>query len=213
MVTVAKTVQEKVDNLYNEDSLKLKIDHQIKEKVDNIGINYNPFVQSSDMEVVGSTNKTQIVSRVFTSAVNNVVSEREEIERRKLQLVITGLEENHNKEQDERDAKEIFTLMSCNINIVEAVRVGKVKPSRPRPLRITVENLTDKRTLLSKATSLRKVPSTHRLANVYVKPNLTIRQQEDSKNLNVELNQIRLKNPEKKFKITKGQIVELPINN
>ena len=211
--TVAKTVQEKVDKLHNEDSLKQKIDNQIKEKVENFSIDYNPFVQSSDMETDSATNKTQIVSRVFTSAVNNVVSEREEIERRKLQVVITGLQENNNNEQDERDAKEIFTLMSCNINIVESIRVGKVKSTRPRPLRITVENLTDKRTLLAKATALRKVPSTHRLANVYVKPNLTIRQQEDSKNLNVELKEIRLKNPEKKFKITKGQIVELPQNN
>ena len=32
-----------------------------------------------------------------------------------------------------QDAKEIFTLMSCSVKIVEAVRVGRIKPERPRP--------------------------------------------------------------------------------
>ena len=207
-----KMLKEKVEKLHDENSLKQKIDTEIKDKVNKINIEYNPYVSSASMEVDGATNNHQIVSRVFTSAVNNVVSEREEIERRKLQVVITNLKENNNPEVDENDAKEIFTLMKCNTKIVEAVRVGKVKADRPRPLRITVETLADKRNLLSKATSLRQIPTNHKFAYVYVKPNLTVQQQQQSKNLHVEIQEIRLKNPGKKFKITKGKIVEVVEN-
>ena len=203
-----KLLKEKVDNIHNEELLKQKLDNKLSEKVDNLSAEYT----HTHMEIDGSSNKP-IVSRVFTSAVNSVVSEREEIERRKLQVVITGLTENHNPEHDQNDAKEIFTLMKCNIKIVESMRVGKVKRERPRPLRITVENLTDKRTLLAKATSLRNIPATHKFAKVYVKPNLTIQQQEQSKNLQVELQEIRLKNPQKRYKITKGKIVEVETPN
>ena len=67
-----------------------------------------------DMDVaIGTTSKPQ-VSRVFTSAVNNVITERDLIERRKLQVVITQLEENTNTGDDLKDAKEIFTIMQCN---------------------------------------------------------------------------------------------------
>ena len=93
------------------------------------------------------------------------------------------------------------------------MRVGKVKRERPRPLRITLENLTDKRNLLAKATSLRNIPTTHKFAKVYVKPNLTIQQQEQSKNLQVELQETRLKYPQKRYKITRGKIVEVEILN
>ena len=73
--------------------------------------------------------------------------------------------------------------------------------------------MQDKRTLLSKATTLRNIPSDHTFAKVYVKPNLTILQKEQSKNLHIQLAEIRLKNPLKTYKITKGEIVEVPQTN
>ena len=94
------------------------------------------------------------------------MAENEEIRRRKLQIVITNVPENQNPDDDLKDAKEVFTLMGVNVPIVEAIRVGKKKTERPRVIRVTLQNPTDKRTLLAKATSLRNVPSSHKLANV-----------------------------------------------
>ena len=210
---LTKKIQEKVDKI-DDDKVKQDLDTKLLEKVNNINIE-NPYLPAPDMDMdvaIGTTSKPQ-VSRVFTSAVNNVITERDLIERRKLQVVITQLEENTNTGDDLKDAKEIFTIMQCNnISIVECLRVGKRKAERPRPLRITLETMQDKRNLLSKATTLRNVPDTSKYANVYVKPNLTILQQEQAKNLYVQLKEVRLKNPLKTYKISKGKIIEVPLS-
>ena len=103
--------------------------------------------------------------------------------------------------------------MGVQVNFLEAVRVGKKKPERPRVIRVTLENPTDKRNLLAKATSLRKVPVDHKFAKVYVKPNLTHQQQTTSKNLWRQLKGIRLKNPQINYKISQGKIIEVPQSN
>ena len=103
--------------------------------------------------------------------------------------------------------------MGVNVPIVEAIRVGKKKNERPRVIRVTLQNLTDKRTLLSKATTLRNVPDDHVFSKVYVKPNLTHNQQEASKNLERQLKEVRLKNPQTKYKISLGKIVVVTQNN
>ena len=125
------------------------------------------------------------VNPTFSNAVMNVMIEKEEIRKRKLQVVITNVKESLNQENIDMkpEAEEVFTLMGVNVNIVEAIRVGKKKPERPRVIRVTLENFADKRTLLAKATSLRHIPQNHKYANVYVKPNLTHQQQNESKNL------------------------------
>ena len=76
-----------------------------------------------------------------------------------------------------RDVDEIFTLMGVPVQTTEVLRVGKKKPERPRVVRVTLTNATEKRNLLVKATSLRNIPENHKFARVYVKPNLTQQQQ------------------------------------
>ena len=206
-----KKIQEKVDNMVDDQKLKETMDNNIKARVEGLSLDH-PFLPAPDMDVdvpVGSTYKPQ-VSKVFSSAVNNVLSEREQIEKRKLQIVITNLPENDNPDTDKNDAEEIFTYMKCKVKIVDILRVGKPKRERPRPLRITLENMQDKRTLLSKATTLRNIPSGSKFEKVYVKPNLTILHQEQAKNLHIQLQEVRLKNPQKTYKITRGKIVEVP---
>ena len=67
-----------------------------------------------------------------------------------------------------------------------------------------------KRKILGNATKLRNVPDGHKFNKVFIKPNLTEKQQEESKNLQAELKKRRDKEPTKRMKISKGKIVVLP---
>ena len=77
-------------------------------------------------------------------------------------------------------------------------------------IKVTVETLEMKRELLAKATRLRQVPENSVFHKVYVKPNLTKNQLEKSKNLQDQLVKVREKYPNQKFKISMGQIKEVP---
>lgn len=215
-VPVNEAVAPLPTSILENEQIKLAIRKEVKTIVEEIQNEHFPYLPSTNMEVDESTNNSNPAPKVnptFSSAVMNVMAENEEIRRRKLQIVITNVPENQNPDDDLKDAKEVFTLMGVNVPIVEAIRVGKKKTERPRVIRVTLQNPTDKRTLLAKATSLRNVPSSHKLANVYVKPNLTHQQQEQSKNLWRQLKEVRLKNPTQKYKISQGKIVEINQTN
>ena len=183
---------------------------QIQEKVDE----HFPYLATPSMEVdQDDSNPGPKVNPTFSSAVLNVMSEQNEIQKRKLQIVITNVRETENPEEDKKDAEQIFTLMGVPVNFVEAIRVGQRKAERPRVIRVTLQNATDKRNLLAKATSLRDIPQDHKYAKVYVKPNLTHQQQITQKNLQRQLKEIRLKNPQVQYKISQNKIIEVPKNN
>ena len=194
------------------EQLKQVITKEVKEKVEQFRNEHFPYIPSHEMEVdeASNANTAPKVNPTFSSAVLNVMTEREEIRKRKNQVVITNLRENQNPDDDVKETNEIFTLMGVNVPLVEAIRVGRKKPSRPRVIRVTLQNPTDKRTLLAKATTLRNIPDDHKFAKVYVKPNLTQNQQIESKNLHRQLKEIRLKNPQITYKISQGKVIEVP---
>ena len=186
------------------------VKQKIQEKVDE----YFPYLATPSMEVdQEDNNATPKVNPTFSSAVLNVMTEQNEIQKRKLQIVITNVRETENPEEDKKDVEQIFTLMGVPVNFVEAIRVGQKKAERPRVIRVTLQNATDKRNLLAKATSLRDIPQDHKYAKVYVKPNLTHQQQITQKNLQRQLKEIRLKNPNVQYKISQNKIIEVPKNH
>ena len=215
----AKLIDEKVKNIsiptnspksiMESDEAKKLFSEKVKEKVDE----HFPYLKPTDDMDVDDSSAAPNVNPSFSSAVLNVMTEQQEIMKRKLQVVVCHLRENENPEDDKKEVEELFTLMGVQVNFLEAVRVGKKKPERPRVIRVTLENPTDKRNLLAKATSLRKVPVDHKFAKVYVKPNLTQQQQTTSKNLWRQLKEIRLKNPQINYKISQGKIIEVPQSN
>ena len=212
MIDAAIAAKVPTDQSLVVNEVKLAIRKEVNDKLEE---NF-PFLPTQDMDVDESAiqnNSAPRVNPTFSSAVRNVISEQEEIRKRKLQVVITNVRENVNPDDDHKDAVEIFTMMGVNVPIVEAIRVGKKKNERPRVIRVTLQNLTDKRTLLSKATTLRNVPDDHVFSKVYVKPNLTHLQQEASKNLERQLKEVRLKNPQTTYKISQGKIVVVTQNN
>ena len=67
-----------------------------------------------------------------------------------------------------------------------------------------------KRKILASATKLRNIPHDDKYAKVYVKPDLTKKQQADSKNLSEALKQKRLSDPTNQYIISKGKIIIKP---
>ena len=66
-----------------------------------------------------------------------------------------------------------------------------------------------KRKILSKATTLRQLPDDDKYAKVYIRPDLTPKQQEDSKNLWEALKTQRSEDPGNLYKIKTGRIIKV----
>ena len=205
---VKKCVNEQFQTLKETEKVQIKyVDEQIKVvdgKISALKDDYPALPKPNDEFDVNYSE-----DRLMAAVV-----EREEIRKRKLQLVISHLKEKPNKEDDKRQVQELFGLMSPNkeIKITDMVRLGKpqTQPDKHRMIKVTVETLEMKRELLAKATRLRQVPENSVFHKVYVKPNLTKNQLEKSKNLQDQLVKVREKYPNQKFKISMGQIKEVP---
>ena len=189
------------------DELKSDVQKQIKDQ------NIVSFPALPDPESVMETdqnasnaNKNQ---QIFRDMINNQCAEREEIMRRKYQLIITNLKEVNSAQEDMNQTTELLKLLKLDeeIQINELIRMGKSQKDKPRLIRITLKDLSTKRKILAKATTLRDIPEDSKFAKVYIKPNLTPQQLQESKNLQEELRARRLQDPNLRLKIQRGKIV------
>ena len=148
----------------------------------------------------------------LNTAVNEAISERDNIDRRKLNLMLNNVKELENK-TDEDQVKELIANkleITEDVRITDTTRLGKLRTGSSRLLRITVESLAMKRLILSKATKLRTLPDTDAFHMVYIRPDLTPNQQKESKNLYEQLKARRLQDALHQFKIQKGKIIQIP---
>ena len=76
-------------------------------------------------------------------------------------------------------------------------------------LRFTLQDVNSKKLILRKATTLRNLEEGDEFYKVYIKPDLTPLQVEESKNLVNELKKVRERDQTKKWKIYKGRITEV----
>ena len=191
------------------DSIKKAVDERFNAEFPALG---NSSITSNNND----GNTTNLFPTRFTKAVQEEIAEREEIVRRKNQILVMNLKESKSETEDRNKLQDLFSLLKLNqeVRIKEAIRLGeKRRDGKHRFLRVTLEDLSMKRDILAKATSLRNVPEGHDLHKVYIKPNLTVKQNEASKNLQEDLRVRRLQDPTKKLKISKGKIVEVSPNN
>ena len=150
----------------------------------------------------------------FRKFVNEQCAERDEILKRKQQLMIFNLKEAATPEADKQQTHELLNLLNIDEeNTIENMtRMGKSREGKHKPIRITLGNLSTKRKILASAPKLREVPEGDRFAKVYIKPNLTVNQWKESKNLMENLRVRRLAEPNKTMKIFKGKIIVVPNN-
>ena len=153
------------------------------------------------------------VTKVKLSAyVSEAMIEQEDIQSRKLQLMIHNLVE---ADESEEDAQQIQALIG-KLNIGEEVqltdirRMGNADPAKSRLTRIAVQSLSVKRKILANAKRLRELQDTDKFARVYIRPDLTVKQQKESKNLYDTLQQKRREDPHTYYKIQKGKIITVP---
>jgi hypothetical protein len=132
-----------------------------------------------------------------------------EREKRRNNLIFMGIKEG----EDEKAVVEgivdlLVTEAKVNFEIVgrvgrRTVAGDKEDEMKPRPLRVCIEDVSDRRRLLSRAKNLKS--SDHKL--IYVAPDLTRVQQEEDRKLREKLKEIRLAG-KKYVKISKGEIVQ-----
>lgn len=144
-----------------------------------------------------------------TRKLRQCLSELEKIDQKKLNLVVANLPEQQSEEEDTqaftRMIKEEFKLV---VKVSKTTRLGKVTDNKDRLLKIELESLSDKKLILSRAKELRE--STHDIyKRVYIRPDLTINQLIESKNLRASLKDRRLSQPGKHWVIKAGKVVEL----
>lgn len=123
---------------------------------------------------------------------DNILAEVEDRDRRKANLILSGLPEKEvgtveeRKESDLLMVKMLFSVLdNSKKDAVSAVfRIGKMTSSKPRLLKVTCRDTESKRVLLSKSKDLRKKDQ---YKNVYINPDMTPLQQAQNRRLREEL--------------------------
>ena len=112
--------------------------------------------------------------------------------RRRTNIIIRGLPEleegsaNDRRDHDVTRTNAVLNYLSCDSNIIvkNVTRIGKKRPNGHRLLKIVLPDEDMKRDILQKAKSLR---SSSKFADVFISPDLTPQQQNDQKNLQIQL--------------------------
>ena len=205
------------------EELKTKVEESEKNILENINTNLNQMIderielklqqlQQLQPQQPQPAETSPTTSRVkIASVVNATLTEREEIQKRKLNLVIHNLPEPTGEEETETSLLKTLIeeklQIDDEITIKDITRLGNPRDDdSPRLLKIELETLSMKRKILSCAIKLRNIPENDTFAKVYVKPDLTKKQQTESKNLKEKLDQWRIDHPEHRWQIYRGKI-------
>ena len=165
----------------------------------------------------------QFVNTHLRPVLQNEISEHERIHAIKKNLICSGIKESEqprDADADREDKAAFINLMNEEFNIVPDVekveRCGKKRTPtdedphpKPRLLKIFLKDLRTKKLILSKAVTLRNSENDYTKNEIYIRPDQTLKQQEESKNLRDQLKLRRQQNPAKTFKIKRGIIVEI----
>ena len=152
------------------------------------------------------------VKPMMQPMINTQMNERSQIELIKHNLVISGMAENTNDTDDDvKFAQMIKDEMDLVVEVESTSRLQRKEQSAdPKLLKVTLKDMKIRKAILSKATSLRNSANDHVKTKVYIRPELTSKQLEDSKNLSTQLRAKKTANPDKRYKIYRGSIIELP---
>ena len=149
---------------------------------------------------------------LIKTAVKDESVELERIKKRQKNLIIHNLAESDEPGEDAQKFDDIVKgiLRIRNAEIESYTRLGTRNNEKPRLLRVTLKERAERKEILARAPQLRQVDEDDEFAKVYIRPDLTPQQLEQSKNLYMKLKEVREQEPTKKWKIQKGEIVEVP---
>ena len=147
----------------------------------------------------------------FKDILRQEVREQKELEAIRENLVISGIAESDSISDLDKVHKLLKDEMDIEPQIESIERCGKLRQDqeKPRLLKIRIVNTDTRKKILQKAKNLRDSDCEHIRNSVWIRPDQTRKQQEESKNLRDELRARRLQDPTKTLKIIKGVIQEV----
>lgn len=158
------------------------------------------------------TQESTLVDKVIEKTadlVNKHMSEKEDQESRRMNLVIFNFPESGTKKQDIDKVSEMFKEeFNLVIKPIDAKRVGRPNADKIKLLKITMPSTSERKQILIKAKELRD--STNDVyKKCYIRPDLTKLQLEESKKLREELTLRREAQPDRKWIIKRNRITQV----
>ena len=161
-------------------------------------------------QAAGAAEKDKASStNMIPQIVREEIEERRQIEQRRSNLMIMNLEDKHT---DQEDCQALFKYVGTDeedVEIETTIRIGRRDTGRIQPLKVVMKHTHHKKKILSKATVLRDQQTPAQFEQVYIRPDLTIKQQREQKNLRDEIKELRSLHPDKRYKIQRGCIIEV----
>jgi len=170
----------------------------------------NPIVQTEHANpFIEAQPETRRVLENFSGTDNtspDISSERQKINEKKLNLIVYNfIETDSNVDDKQKIERMILECLEVTVQTEDNYRIGTYQQGVTRPLLLKFKNIFDKRQVLQRAVNLRLCANAK---NVYIKPDLTANQIEESKNLVESLKKRRLEQPEVRWTIHRGQIIQ-----
>ena len=152
-----KSNSEKLNNIKT--TIRSEVSEMVKEQVvehiKGLNLDFPPLTVANNTEA--PTPETQEKISKFREFVNSQCAERDEIMKRKCQLMIFNLKEAGNADADKKQVDDLLALLELDEKpvIEQLVRMGKQKEGKHKPIRITLDSLSSKRKILANAKKLR----------------------------------------------------------
>ena len=200
--------------------VSMKLDTLIK-RVKDVEESVSSILKTQERQGAEIDSLKEALARA-TAEKLSVFDEIEDRDRRRTNLIISGLEEKdgsveERKEWDKSNTVKLLTHLgiiaenagvSYEDVVTTSYRVGRHRPDGNRLLKVVCKDQAAKKDILGKAKELRS-NSTYR--NVYINPDLTPMQQEESKRLRTELRSRRDKGED--VIIRRGKIISRSLQN
>lgn len=172
--------------------------------------------QSAKLPQLGG-HVTKAKSTDFTEAVTEALKEKDELEKKKLNVILFNVPEKDEGTLSERNAHDLNSVMAVQeavktkLPVKEVRRIGRKQPYKVRPLVVKFSSTEERNEVLRSAYNLRDYKEQDGfLRSVSIQPDLTRKQQEVNKVLVEELKR-RRGNGEKVI-IRRGKVVNFNNN-
>jgi hypothetical protein len=132
------------------------------------------------------TQREANIDNVVETKVNQYMEEKDEREKRECNIILHNIAESDSDETDERkkhDTSKVeevlgYLKIANPQETMKPIRLGKkLDTNKPRLMKITLESVEIQKHVLAKAKSL-KDSSDKELKNVYISPDLTLKERE-----------------------------------
>ena len=214
--TVKTKVDEQLSNLVTtevDSKLTTKVEEKITEVKTTIGDEVKSYAES--LQIPANPAAPNIPQEVVSTHLNEALEERERIKQKRCNLIFSNIEES-TIEDDKQKVLEIVRdklQLRDEFEIKSIARLGKKDDEKSRLLKVEFATLQQKKNILRNATKMRNLDKEDTYAKVYIRPDLTQKQIEESKNLTRLLLEKREENQNEKWMIRRGRVIRVPKTN